>query len=476
MSPVRGTLSVAIALSTAVFLTTCSQRPDRLGQVLQTGVLEVVTRNSPTTYYEGPQGDVGPDYELLAGFADHLGVTLKLQLPQTLRDVLLEVADGSIHLAAAGLTVTEARSRYLRFGPAYNKVTPQVVYRVGERRPRAPEDLIGRDIQVVAGSSHADLLRRLRETYPELSWTEVDDVENEELLYRVTQREVDVTIADSTEVAVNRRFYPELRVGFDLADPVAVAWAFPADGDDSLYAAAVEFLERAEREGLLASVIERYFGNTGNFDYVGTRTFLRHIESRLPRYREWFMDAADQQRMDWRLLAAIGYQESHWNPRAVSPTGVRGLMMLTEATAEHVGVEDRTDPRQSIFGGARYIQQVRAMIPDRIPDPDRTWMALASYNVGYGHLEDARKLTEAAGMDPDRWTDVRENLPKLSQRRWYSQTKHGYARGREPVIYVDNVRSYYDVLLWITSDSNPRYALSDQAEGEEETEAEGTGD
>jgi membrane-bound lytic murein transglycosylase F len=158
--------------------------------------------------------------------------------------------------------------------------------------------------------------------------------------------------------------------------------------------------------------------------------------------------------MDWRLLAAIGYQESYWNPQAVSPTGVRGLMMLTQPTAKHLGVSNRVDPGQSIDGGSHYIRTLIDKMPSPIKEPDRTWMALAAYNVGINHLEDARMITRRRGRDPNRWKDVKESLPLLSRRTWFKKTKHGYARGIEPVRFVTRIRAYYDVLVKIDSEIN----------------------
>ncbi|MBT8143474.1 MAG: transglycosylase SLT domain-containing protein, partial [Gammaproteobacteria bacterium] len=203
--------------------------------------------------------------------------------------------------------------------------------------------------------------------------------------------------------------------------------------------------------------LDKYYGYRGEFDYVGTRRFLRHVESRLPQYQEMFDEAAERVDVDWKLLAAVGYQESHWNPDAVSPTGVRGLMMLTRATAGQLGIENRRDPEASISGGARYLVRVRSKIPERIPEPDRTYMALAAYNVGFGHLEDARVLTQRFGKDPDLWKDVREHLPLLAQRKYYTTVRRGYARGWEPVLYVDNIRRYYDLLQWYFSERNRMY-------------------
>ena len=215
-------------------------------------------------------------------------------------------------------------------------------------------------------------------------------------------------------------------------------------------AMADEFLIKSEREGLLARVHDSYYGHTKKYDYVGTRNFIRHYESRLPRYRAWFEQAGADWDVDWRLLAAIGYQESHWRSQAVSPTGVRGLMMLTEATADYLGIDDRTDPHMSIMGGAQYFARQTERVADTVGEPDRTWMALAAYNVGFNHIKDARMIVEWQGGDPDNWIDISNALPLLAQRKWYSQVPYGYARGWEPVLYVNNIRAYYNILRWLT--------------------------
>ena len=210
------------------------------------------------------------------------------------------------------------------------------------------------------------------------------------------------------------------------------------------------FCRRATNE--LAGIIERYYFHVEDeFDYVGSRTFVRHFESRLPAYEIFFLRAAAETGVDWRLLAAMAYQESHWNPDAVSPTGVRGMMMLTRGTAQMMGVKDRTDALESILGGASYFIRVIDKIPSRIAEPDRTWFALAAYNVGFGHLEDARIITEIQGGNPDSWEQVRERLPLLTDPDWYQRVSQGYARGWEPVRYVDNIRRYYEIMQWMTA-------------------------
>jgi membrane-bound lytic murein transglycosylase F len=451
-----GVLAAALFLLMVAISEYYLQRPTNLLEsIQQDGVLVVASRNSPTTYYEGPTGPVGLEYDLAKRFANDLGVKLKIITPSSLSDTLTMVSRDEVHFAAAGLTVTESRQHWVRFSHPYQKITQQVVYHSGSKRPRRPADLVGRHIEVVADSSHAEKLEELAVAYPELDWMENPELDSDELLYLVNQQVIGISIADSNEVKLSRRFYPELRVGFNLTKPQLLAWAFPKNGDNSLFDAANKFIKRIEESGELTALLERYYGHVERFDYVGTTTYMTHILQRLPQFRNKFEEEAGKNQLDWRLLAAVGYQESHWNPNARSPTGVRGLMMLTLNTAEYIGIKDRRDPDQSIQGAAKYLAKLITRIPADIPEPDRTWMALAAYNVGRGHLEDARIITEIRGGNPDLWNDVKKNLPLLSRKKWYKKTKHGYARGWEPVKYVENIRSYYDILVWIDEQDAP---------------------
>ena len=435
----------------AVLVGTCSSAPSLLDQVVEVGELRVVTRHSPTTYFVGPDGPAGPEFDLVRGFAEQLGVTLVVSTVDNVSEILPQLVSGESHMAAAGLSITESRREYLSFGHPYDTVDMHLIYKLGTGKPRSIEEAIGRSIEVVAGSSHSDMLASLSQVYPDLEWSENADVEVADLMEKVAHGELDFTVADSTEFNIQRHFYPDLRVALDLeiADPIA--WAYRKGDGDRLLARADDYLIKAERSGLLAQVRDRYYGHTKKFDYVGTRAFIRHFDSRLPRYRPWFEEAGELNGVDWRLLAAIGYQESHWRSHAVSPTGVRGLMMLTEATADYLDIDDRLDPETSIFGGARFYARQTERIADSVEEPDRTWMALAAYNVGFNHIKDARQIVEWQGGDPDTWIDISKALPLLAKREWYSRVKYGYARGWEPVLYVNNIRSYYNILRWISA-------------------------
>lgn len=429
-------------------LATCSQAPTLLEEVRLLGELRVLTSESPTTFYQGPRGPMGPEFELARGFAQFLGVALQMDSVEQFHELLPRVEIGRAHMAAAGLTVTNQRSLRVTFGPAYQTVTQHVVYRRGTRRPRSVQDLVGKKVEVIAASSFAERLRGLQQEAPDLVFTENPAADVAELLVAVNERHIDYTVADSNQFEIYRNLAPEIRPGLMLAERDDLAWAFPRR-DNSLIREAERYIEFINKSGELKRILDRYYGHTGRFDYVGTRRLIRDYGAKLPDYRPMFEDAAAAIGMDWRLLAAIGYQESLWDPDAVSPTGVRGIMMLTEKTADYIGVEDRVDPAQSIAGGADYISRMKARFAE-IREPDRTWFALAAYNIGYAHVQDARALTRDQGLNADAWVHVREHFEKLSQARWYRQTRHGYAPGWEPVRYVENVRNYYDILVWLT--------------------------
>ena len=434
-----------------LLLSACGEQPTALERVKEDGVLRVITRNSPTTYYQDRNGETGFEYDLAERFAKSLGVKLEIETANSLDELYTRLnAPNGPHLAAAGLIESASRSQLARFSNGYLDVTLQVVHRHGQPRPTKPEQLVGKRITVVKGSVHAERLAELKQRLPALQYTESDEVEVVDLLGMLDEGQIDLTLVGSNELAMNQFSFPNVRVAFDLDSNQHLAWAVAPGEDASLLQAINAFLGKAQADKTLQQLKERYYGHAEVLGYVGTYTFARHLQQRLPRYEQHFLKAAGNYKVDWRLLAAIGYQESMWQPEATSKTGVRGLMMLTQRTAQAMGVANRLDPKQSIHGGARYFTEVHAGLPDSIKEPDRTWFALAAYNVGGGHLEDARKLTKAAGLNPNKWLDVKKILPRLSQKQWYTKTRYGYARGGEPVHFVNNIRRYYDILTWVT--------------------------
>ena len=420
-----------------------------LEKIQQRGYINVLTLNSATTYYQDIDGPNGFEYHLASWFAESIGVKARFIKISSFSELYPELLFGTGDIAAAGLSQGESDfSRSVAYGPRYYEVSNQVLYRKFHvDRPKKVANLIGGSLKVISGTAHVKLLHGLLEQYPNLTWIEVDDIAAEELIEQVEAGEVDYILADSHEIALQRRYFPELRIAFEIGEPRHLRWAYNYGDDDSLAVAIENFFATIEKDGRLEQLVHRHYSHVAKFNYSDVRTFSRRIATHLPKYEALFKQASQEVGLDWRLLAAIGYQESLWNARAKSPTGVRGLMMLTQKTAKQMKVKNRLDPAQSIRGGSKYIARVLQRIPQHIPEPDRTWFALAAYNVGFGHVEDARIITQSRGGDPNRWIDLKQNLPLLARKKWYKSTRYGYARGWEPVKYVENIRQYYEYLI-----------------------------
>jgi membrane-bound lytic murein transglycosylase F len=421
--------------------------------------LVVLTRNSPTTRYIGPDGDyVGFEQDLLNLFAKEIGKDLRIVERGRLTDILAALSGRVAHFAAAGLSVTPERESRFDFGPPYLSTRKAVAYNPDRRRPRGLADLVGFRVAVLAGSSSAEKLRAEARAIPGLSWSEVHAADIDELIDSLSRGNIDYVVADSHMIELARNFYPNVAVAFTFGEPERLAWAMPKDTDSALREQMHSFFERVESEGVLHMLHDRYFGHIRRLDRGDIAAFLAQRQTVLPRYAPMFKEAQDLTGLDWRLIAALGFQESHWNPTATSPTGVRGLMMLTGVTADRMGVTNRLDPHQNIIAGARYLQLLKDALPERIQEPDRTWLALAAYNVGYGHLEDARILAQRRGLNPDSWADLRKTLPLLSRSEYYRTVKRGFARGGEAVILTENVRNYYDILQRFEDPHRPLFS------------------
>ena len=418
-----------------------------LKQIQASGQIRIVTRNAPTTYYEKHNEQfAGIEYDMAVAFAEHLKVKPVFIVKDTIDAIFQTIVNGKADFAAAGLTITDERLDKYLFGPSYQSVRQEVVCRRYKGMlPKSLAEFDGTKLVVSATTSYAEHLRTVQSAHPHLNWFTHPEWDTELLLRKVWLREIPCTVSDSNIFAINRRYYPELKSAFALTDDKPLAWLMRRDAQ-RLNSEMFDWFAGFKASGKMAVLLERYYGHLDSFDYVDTRRFKKKITQTLPRYRKWFKEAAKIHGLDWVLLAAQSYQESHWNPRAKSPTGVRGIMMLTLPTAHQLGVKSRLDAKSNIFAGAKYLAQLRKRLPQDIKEPERSWMALAAYNLGYGHLSDARELTRRLGKNPARWLDLEENLLRLSQKRFYSSLKHGYARGEEAVQYVNQIREYREIL------------------------------
>ena len=422
--------------------------------MLKTRVLRVLTRNTSTTFYEVHDEPAGLEYDLIKAYADQLNVKVEIIIKPSIPELLVALNNGEGDIIAGGITRTEERETIYSFGPDYQSVQQQVVCNKNNDQIKEPKDLAGIKLAVIEGSSYEETLNSWKQKFPTLEWIPSRFLSTEQLLENVAIGKLDCTLSDSNIFAINRRYYPNLQIAFSASEEQQLAWILPPDAD-SLATNLELWFEKEETSGLLASIKERYYGHVEFYDFVDLQAFNRRIKQRLPKYRALFEKAAKKHDLPWTLLAAQAYQESHWHAKAKSPTGVRGLMMLTLNTAKSVGVKSRLDPEQSIMGGAKYLSRMMKRLPEDITDENRLYFALAAYNVGMGHLKDARLLAPSVGKNPDEWTELKEVLPLLSEKVFYEKLKRGYAQGKEPVDYVTRIRNYEDVLKNSLKDDSP---------------------
>ena len=442
---IRRAVCVLPILAGLALLVGCA--PDPVQPPEQSGELVVVTRNSSTTYFLDADGKPsGFEFDLATRFAESRGWRVRFIVADTLDALLETVAKGQAHIAAAGLTVSDERRRSLRFGPTYGQIKEWVICGANVKTPRRIDDLPGLRVEVAAGSSHIDHLKVFKRRLPNLKWVVSELPSSEELLERVDIGLADCTVSDSDILDVARNFHPSLRDAFVLASAQPQAWVVGREMSSGFARQLASFFKTMEKDRSLVRLRERYFGHVTRLNEADVLGILEKRGTLLQEFKPHLQAAQSETGLDWRLLAAVAYQESQWDAHAVSFTGVRGLMMLTEATADHLGVKDRLDPRESILGGARYIVQLRDALPVQTPEPDRTWLALAAYNLGSGHLHDARRLASKLGKNPDSWADMKTVLPLLAKPEHAGQLKYGYARGGEARAMAENVRIYYDIL------------------------------
>lgn len=450
-----GCVTVAVFLSSIFVLLVWSgirqTEQSYTQQVIDRGELRVVTRNHLSGFYLLGEGEsyAGFEYQLVQRFADQLGVKLKVIFADSFTEMFELVQDGDADLAASSITLTPQRLNDYLFSPAYRQEKICVIYRRGESQPGSIASLIGKKILVSGGTVYQQALLDAAKTNPDLKWQVEPEASLEDMLDVLTTGDIDVTLSDCSLYDVYARFYPKTREAFALKGSLGIAWLLPEDIDWQHKVSA--YMNSQMETGWVERLWSQYHDHLNEYQSAGTFRFVQLVNKRLPALVEYFKDAGEGTGFDWRFLAAVSYQESHWNAKAKSPTGVRGVMMLTLPTAKEMGLKNRLDAEGSIEAGAGYLAKIRKRLPQRISEPNRSQLTLAAYNVGYAHLEDARVICEQKGMNPDLWADVKQCLPLLTKKEWYLKARYGYAQGFATVEYVDLIQSFYEILLWLDS-------------------------
>ena len=435
----------AMLLVVSFTLTGCSDDLTELERVKKRETLRVAILASPPIFFPDESMLRGLDYEIVADYARSINCKLDITAANTLGEMVTLLKQGKAHIAISN-SAPLVTTRQVRSSKGYNLNQWYVIGNRINELPDSLEEVKPGRLVVAEDTSPALVMQELKQAFNYLNWVELPGGNTRQVLQQVNRNRFKLTVVNADLFAYYRQLYPEIKIAFKLEQRYPTRWLTLKEQDQSIANSVNSFIGEYQESEKLEKLNATYLRHLKLFRYIDNVYFLQRIQTLLPQYQAMFALAAEQNVFDERFLAAVSYQESHWDKDAVSPTGVRGLMMLTQATAKRVGVTDRLDPEQSINGGASYLALLRESLPVDIKEPDRSWMTLAAYNVGLGHLEDARVLTQQAGDDPHLWVDVEKHLPKLSDQKWYPRTRYGYARGHEPVAFVRRIHRYFDIL------------------------------
>ncbi len=459
---------------TFFFIFSCNKRPDfneefffpplvkfDLDIIKQRGYINVIVDNNSVSYFIYKGQPMGYDYELLKLFAKHINVSLKIHVTSGIGKAINKLNRGEGDILAFPMAVTKKRTKHVAFTRPHFQSYQVLVQRkpenwqyltadqINDALIRDPSVLIGKEIHVLRQSAFVDRLENLSEEIGGDIIIKQDstDVETESLIQRVAAGEINLTVADHAMAAVNAAYYPNLDINTVLSLSQQISWAVRKNSPELLNALN-EWLTAIKKEPTFMVIYNRY--------YKSPRTSRLRMQSdyssiggnKLSPYDNLIKEGAEELGWDWRLLAAVVYQESRFRPEDESWAGAKGLMQLMPETAKRFGATNLNDPQQSVRAGVKYLKYLDRYWAKTIKDKDeRTKFMLASYNSGLGHIIDAQKLTMKYNKDPAIWKDnVESFLLKKSESEYFHDpvVKSGYCKCEEPVNYVMNVLDRYE--------------------------------
>ncbi len=429
-----------------VLISSCYTGPRSLkwSDIKDKRIIRFATINAAHTYFQSKDDEIeGFEFNLATQFAKDHNLHIEFIIKDSIEEVIEAVQKGEAEIGAAGITYTKKRNEYLSFSPAYFKSRQSIACKE-DFKVKKMSELSKLQIIIPVDTSYSETLEKIKKENPSLTWKEVENTTSEVLLQQVWESEGLCTIIDSHILNLHRRYIPEIHILYEFAKKDQISWAIHKQSTE--LSSKVKNWFKSKKTNRKISELKRKYFDFIDFDPFNIKTFLKRIRSRLPQYKKLFQLASQKTGIPWELLAAISYQESYWNEKARSPTGVRGMMMLTRRTAQEMGVKNRLNPKQSIDGGARYLKKLIERLPIYINNDDKIWYALASYNVGYYHLRDSMALSIWQNENPTRWHSIEKVLPLLSHKKYYKKLPYGHARGLEPVLYVKRIKNFYDIL------------------------------
>jgi membrane-bound lytic murein transglycosylase F len=431
--------------------TRASGRPDHprtLREIIASGYIRVLTRNNDTSFFIYRGHRMGFDYELGKKLAQRMGIRVDMVITNSWNEMVPALLRGEGDVIAAQVSVTEARKRQVFFANPWGQTHEVIVYREGAEPIDDLDDLPGKQVAVREGTTYVESLRALNARFAKEGKPAIQiillpgDTETDTILEKLSKGELQYTVADENLTDIHVAFYENIVKGLAVSEERDLAWAV-RPGDVKLRDQINGMLREVRRQPLFNVLKRKYFEATRNFKKERKDKFYASETGTLSQYDRLIQKHAEQHGFDWRLVAAQIYQESRFELKKKSWMGALGLFQIMPKTAKQLGIKDPHDPEQSIKGGLKYMRQLMAHYKDVPDDVERYRFAMAAYNSGFGHVDDARKLAREAGEDPLKWRTVANWLLRLSKREHYKKTRFGYCRGFEPVDYVRHIDERY---------------------------------
>ena len=439
-------------------LTGCksSDKPYDLPKILEKGTLTAITSYSPVSYFIYRGQPMGYEYELLQMLGEHMGLKVDIKIAHDLEEMINMLERGDGELIAYGLTITTERREKLAFTEPLN-VTRQVLV---QRKPenwrqmklheietqlvRNPFELAGKTVHVRRGSAYVSRLQNLSlEIGGEIEIIEAPgNLTTEDLINLVANDSISLTVADENIAQLQSAYYQDIDIQTPVSLPQQTAWAV-RPSSKMLLDTINSWLRAAQDHADYYVIYNKYYKNRQAFRSRYASEYNPVTGGSISPYDDLIKEGAEKLDWDWRMLAALIYRESQFNPNARSWAGASGLMQLMPRTANEFGASNPRNPEQNIRAGVKFILWLDNYWHGEIENPEeRLKFIIASYNVGHGHVQDARKLAEAFGADPDIWHDhVERFMLKKSNPDYYNLdfVSFGYASGLEPVTYVQTI-------------------------------------
>jgi membrane-bound lytic murein transglycosylase F len=440
-----------------VLFFSCNQGVDTknhrdLPQIIESDTLVVATLYGPISYFNYKENEMGYEYEFVKQLCKELNVELKLYVAQNLNSMLEMLENSNVDLVAYRVPYTEENKEKIEFTKREYISNQVLVQCKSDTIVKDVLQLSGKKVIVPDNSIYSKRIHFLNDEIGGGIIVEYspDTIKVEDLIADVAHHKISYTFAEKDIARLNKTYFGNLDYSLDVSFPQRAAWCVSKQSPELLEYINT-WVKKSNKTATNSAIYNKYFEKSKYFESEGYKKIPSH--NRISSYDEYFKKYASIVGWDWRLLAAIAYKESKFDPTVVSWAGACGIMQIMPTTAISLGLteEEFHDPEKNIKASVQYLRKMEKLFPNITDTNEQVKFVLASYNAGPGHIFDARALAVKNGLDPDIWENVKDYLRMKSDPIYYNDEvcKYGYCRGEEPINYVDEImRKYSEYILW----------------------------